>query len=426
LKAALDITRALCNGAGFDQHVVVDVLLEAAIRRRMRTMCCTDLDEYALVLAQSRAEQAEILEELLIRESWFFRDQGPFRLLTELIATRWCDRSDRQPLRILSAPCAGGEEPYSIAMALAGQGVPLDRFVIDAVDLSRRGLEQANSARYSRRAMRGVPAHLRERYLDQRNGERVEVVAELRGAVRFHQGNLLDLPDVLGGRPYQAVFSRNALIYMDATARDTVLTHLRNLLAADGVLFVGHVETALLRDLPLLPFGPPEAFAFEHRRVAEVRPSGVATMHAKAATSPKPSVGPSELPATRLNPSATATGPRGDDCSLDALIGPDLDQELAAVRLLADRGRYELALPAAKTLVARAPDLAEGHHLVGLILAAQGVTAEARRAFERALYLDPLYLPSLEHLALLLDALGNPAYASRLRLRAARIGSKHE
>ena len=99
-----------------------------------------DLGVYASRLAQSEPEQQALIEEVVIPESWFFRDERPFLWLAGLRASTVGGRPVRAPLRVLSLACAGGEEPYSIAITLRDAGLPARRFRIDAVNVSARRL----------------------------------------------------------------------------------------------------------------------------------------------------------------------------------------------------------------------------------------------------------------------------------------------
>ena len=403
MKTLLETARALCEDAGFDPEVVTDSHLEAALRRRQRALGCSEA-AYAARVGEP-AEREEILEELLVRESWFYRDHAPFSLLTELAATRWL----RHPgtVRALSAPCASGEEPYSIAMALAAGGVATTQLAVDAMDLSRHGLAAAALAHYPDRALARLPEALREKWVRPGAAGTQVVCEELRQVVRFHHGNLLALPAQLHTAPYQVVFCRNALIYLQPRARAMVLDALCGLLAPDGVLVVGHAETGLLRGRPFKSLQRAGTFAFEH---AALSPSAK-----PAEVRPRPAPTAPSRRAPRARPVATAAV---EEASL-----PTVTSLLEQARALADRGAYAAAAAQVNDILQRQVDNAEAQHLLGLIRAAEGDTAQARRCFQRALYLEPAHLPSLQHLALLAANSGDASQARLLLQRAARLES---
>lgn len=398
--------RSLREVAGFDPGVVDDAMLDAAVRRRMWALGERDPEAYGSHVARDPHEREELLEELLVRESWFFRDRAPFDLLATW-SVRWrTDTSFASPLRVLSAPCAGGEEPYSVALTLAGAGLDPSAYRIDAVDLSRRGLAAARTGRYPSKAVRDVPELLAQRFLIPDGQGHVEVAPELRGAVTWHHANLLASPELLGEARYQVIFCRNLLIYLRPDARNTILRQLELSLAPDGLLVVGHAECGLLRGHGLAAFSDPGAFAF--RRSAPGGP------HSPRFTRPR---------AKHVAPRATADAqpaPREAPHPATAAV----ESELTRIRELADRGLYGEAGSRAVALIAWAPASAEAHHWLGLIRAAEGWPAEARVEFARSLELDPDHAPSLEHLGLLLEGAGDREAAAALYERARKAGSE--
>lgn len=114
---------------------------QAVIERRRA--CALSPGTYAGVLAGSEEERQALVEAVVVPESWFFRDKKPFEFLAQSIAKTWRDHPARHPLRVLCLPCAGGEEPYSVAITLLDAGLTTDRFRLVAVDVSRRELERA-------------------------------------------------------------------------------------------------------------------------------------------------------------------------------------------------------------------------------------------------------------------------------------------
>ncbi len=400
MKLLLDIARELADEAGFDPNIISDRHLETALHRRRHQTREPTEHTYALRVQRDAEERTELLEELLVRESWFFRDTAPFTLLTEIAKTRW----QRNPsLRVLSAPCAGGEEPYSIAITLAARGIPPTAVQIDAVDLSRRGLAQAARGEYGARAVHAVPPALRDAWFHAREGGHVAIVPSLRDRVSFHRANLLCLPAILTTRTYDVIFSRNAFIYLSVAARDQVIDQFEQLLAADGVLFVGHAEAALLRGRAFAAYGPLGAFAFTRSQTTAraLTPSSVSATGTAAPTQAAP---------LRTVGSPSATPARRKPMPL-----------LARARDLADIGAYAEAGVLLVELITHQPFLTEAQYLLGLVRAAEGHLTEARRCFERAIYLDPEHAPSLRHLALLVAAGDNDSpMAHRLHARASR------
>ena len=182
-----------------------------------------DVDSYASLISGSETELQALIEEVVIPESWFFRDEVPFRYFQEHVRAGWVANPARSPLRVLSIPCAGGEEPYSIVIALIEIGLDARRFQVDAVDVSTRRLEVARRGVFSSNAFRGSDLSFRDRYFRSRP-EGFEIDPALRRRIRFLQGSILD-PGLLAGEPgFDVVFCRNLLIYLDEPSRVRVMT----------------------------------------------------------------------------------------------------------------------------------------------------------------------------------------------------------
>jgi chemotaxis protein methyltransferase WspC len=405
MRSPVQIARGLCDEAGFDHQVVNDLQVEAAVRRSCGNSPAAG--DHAQRLETDPAAREALLEELLVRESWFYRDQRPFEMLERMALGEWRQRSS--PLRILSAPCAAGEEPYSIGMALMLGGIPPQGFRIEAVDLSVQGLAKARAARYTARALRAVPARA-EGLCFHRTPEGECVMEEaLRERVCFRRGNLLEPGMLSGGQRFDIVFCRNLFIYLHAGARQALLDALERILTPEGLLVVGHAEAALLRDRAFEPQGSAGCFAF--RRIP-ARPESVCdTSHGA----------PAQRRESPKKPARSAT--QRDRPALPTAPARDTGTQLAQARALADHGHYAEARLLTQALLATDPTAVEAQHLMGLLNAAEGSLAEARRCLERALYLDPGHVPSLEHLALLTESAGDAPGAARLRERAARAGA---
>ena len=108
--------------------------------------------------------QRQLIETVIVPETWFFRDREAYVALVKVVLEEWLPAHGDGPLRLLSAPCSTGEEPYSMAMALFDAGLPANRFHIDALDISARSLARARRAFYGRNSFRGTNLSFRGRY----------------------------------------------------------------------------------------------------------------------------------------------------------------------------------------------------------------------------------------------------------------------
>ncbi len=197
----------------------------------------------------SHGLKQKVVEAMTTNETSFFRDRNPFEclrnsVLPELLPRRAADRS----LRIWSAACSTGQEPYSIAMLLREHFPELRdwRVQITASDLSTECLERARQGRYGQLEVgRGLPTPLLTKFFF-RDGLEWVMHEDLRRMITFRVLNLLD-PD-LTLPPMDIVFLRNVLIYFDKETCQQILGRVRQLLRPDGFLFLGGAETTHFLD----------------------------------------------------------------------------------------------------------------------------------------------------------------------------------
>ncbi|WP_324809821.1 CheR family methyltransferase, partial [Ralstonia pickettii] len=265
----------LSHETGIDAPSLGTNTLERAVLDRTRAMLAARgmrdtvdaaaLDAYWLRLNTAPDERQALIEALVVPETWFFRDREAFVTLARVVGEKLA-REPMRVLRILSAPCSTGEEPYSAAMALLDAGIDPARFTIDAIDISARAIEQARRAIYGRNAFRGHPLTFRDRHFTGADGS-WQLSDTVRGLVRFAQGNLSDAP--ADDTRYDFIFCRNVLIYFHRDAQDQAIRRLDSQLAEDGMIFVGPAETGLMMRHAMTSARIPLAFAFQRTAATE-------------------------------------------------------------------------------------------------------------------------------------------------------------
>jgi len=218
-------------------------------------------EAYIALYQQSAEEQSTFLEGVLNGETSFFRDATVFAELS-----RWCINwfaNNNGTLRILSAPCSTGEEPYSIAAMLEQSGAPLDRFTIEALDISSFAIEQARTAIYTGLSLRNLPEPAQSGFLERvPKGWRVK--QHLRNHITFRQANLLN-PNALESEAYDLICSRNLLIYQSPEARIQMAGFLAQALAPGGRLVIGAADWGRDLDAFFRLEEPVNSFALRHR-----------------------------------------------------------------------------------------------------------------------------------------------------------------
>ena len=332
----------------------------------------------------------------------------------------------REPLRALSLACAGGEEPYSIAIALRDAGLPARRFRIDAVNVSARRLAVARQGIYSANAFRGCELGGRAPFFRE-HAQGFEVNPAIRATVRFLQASALGPEAARGLPPYDVLFCRNLLIYLDAPARRSVLAAIDRLLAADGVLFIGHADRLEMIGEPsrFAAVGEPGCFAY---RKAAAPATGEA---ARAPNRRSPGINPISprsqraLGAGLLTPpwgrpkvSRVEAIPLGRSLALPGPSQPPAFLEQASE--LANRGRHAEAIAACEQHIRLKGPGASVYYLMGMICQAAGDRRRAEECFHKTVYLDPNHDEALLALSLLAERRGDRGTAAGFRRRARR------
>ncbi|MCV2392763.1 protein-glutamate O-methyltransferase CheR [Actinotalea sp. M2MS4P-6] len=222
-----------------------EYLVESRLLPLARAAGVTDVDAYVRGVRQAGAPSVieAVVEALTTNETSWFRDSQPFTTLKDhLVPELLADRPMGSGLRIWSAACSSGQEPYSILMVLEDL-VTARRLQVLGTDLNQQMVDRARTGRYNQLEInRGLPAPLLVKYF-QRSGADWEVAPALRSAATFTKHNLLDAPP--SGGPFDVVFLRNVLIYFDLATKRDVLNRIRQVLRPGGYLFLGAAETTI-------------------------------------------------------------------------------------------------------------------------------------------------------------------------------------
>ncbi len=248
------LTQLIKDGSGIEIAASKRTMLEARLRRRARSLGTMRLDEYCRLLFEEDRlvdEYPHLINAVTTNKTDFFREPAHFELLTQHFLPEFWERSER-PVRVWSAACSTGAEPYTLAMVLdafaAAIGGP--RYGILATDIDTDVLETAKRAIYSRSMVDPVPPALRAQYImEPRDPARneVRINTALRATVGFARLNLMDSAYHVGD-PMDVIFCRNVLIYFNKEAQKQVVSRLVDNLAPGGWLVLGHSEGAAAAD----------------------------------------------------------------------------------------------------------------------------------------------------------------------------------
>ena len=221
--------------------------LENKLSKRLIELGFTNFQDYLDFLKGERDtnELHRLFEVVTTNETSFYRNPQQIEALTDHILPRLVGQARNQKrnrLKIWSAACSSGEEPYSLAMALLEhqsrwQGLKIK---IEACDLSHRALDQGKKGLYAAYSMRNLPEPMRAKYFEEKDGF-FQISDKVRGMVHFSFRNLMEADGK--SRSYDAVFCRNLLIYLDLDSKRKVVENLYQALRTRGYLFIGPSES---------------------------------------------------------------------------------------------------------------------------------------------------------------------------------------
>jgi chemotaxis protein methyltransferase CheR len=399
------------TGLAFSTSRVPDA--EAGFRRAMGRAGVTDPAAYLARLERDRAGLDDLIAELTVGETYFFREPAQFAFIRDQALPALASR--RPPdhvLRVWSAGCASGEEAYSLAILLEEAGLG-ERSSILATDLSRAALAKAAEASYGSWSLRGVGDEVIARHFTV-EGNRRRLDPRLRQRVRLESLNLAVDPYpsfATGTWRMDLILCRNVLIYLDVATVRRVVRGLTECLAPDGWLILGPSDPVVDDgDLEPVVTG---AGVFLRRRGAAATMAAVASAPTEALESPAPAA-PTPPTTTERRQAAAAALARGDHRAVLALADDLDDPSLAALRIraLANTGALAEAERLGAAAAARHPTV-ELQLLRAVLLIDQRRYGEAAEAARRALYLDRHAAMGHFLLGTALERAGNAAAACR-------------
>jgi len=408
--------------------------VEHAARQVMQRVSIQSPELFVPLVAQDGAVFDDLMGEVTVGETYFFREPGHFALLRERIIPEFKQQiGEVRRFRAWSAGASTGEEPYSIAIALREKGVAGD---VLGTDISRARLADARHATYRRWSFRGVPEATIAKYFKQR-GDLFTLAPALRHDVEFRYLNLASdcYPAMSSGVwGMDVIFCRNVLIYFDRETIAHVARSLIDSLADDGWILLGATDPPLNEFVRCDVVQTPSGLVYRRPR-----PGSKARTAAPAASVAAPRAKPAppaphraEMPPARAEqpivspqqPSRAAEGDVADSGMAPALVeAAPVESVVAAerVRALANAGRLvEAGRECAAALDAHR-ECAELHYLHAVLVAQAHQFAESARAARRALYLDRSMIVAHAALGSALAKGGDEAGARRAFANATRL-----
>jgi chemotaxis protein methyltransferase CheR len=387
---------------------------EAALRSAVSRAAPGLRPDTALALMSDPARGGDLRERLIdevtTRETAFLRDRAQLDAIDWPGLLRSARAAGSGTIRVWSAGCASGEEPYSLALLADQVFGPMPPPVeVLGTDISGAALAAATAGRYQERALRALGPPERDRYLARRADGSYLAGGRLRGLVRFRSHNLaLDPIPPPGEAAFDLVVCRNVLIYFEQWRAARVIELLGRSLRAGGRLLLGAADAL---QLTTARTGTVTTGSAGPSRRAAVSPGPVPSAGVPYGPVPPGPGHAGPVPAGPEPPGGRAAG-----------RGPALahQEQLEAVLEAAGRGDHDSAVAQVRALVTADPLDADAHFIGGLLALDAGEPARAVAALRRALYADPTFALAAFTLGRAHDALGDSAAARRAFEQALR------
>ncbi len=382
-----------------------------------------DLDRYVrelLLPAGTQKHLEELASHLTIGETYFFREPRSLEVFEQQIVPELIQKPSDKEIKIWSAGCATGEEPYSIAIMLSRLMAGLEKWPVEilATDLNVQSLQKAAEGIYGEWSFRGMPPSIRNSNFQAVEKNRWALSPAIKQMVSLAQFNLVDdfRPPSRTADGFDVIFCRNVLMYFTPSALRKVIRQLYDTLAGDGWLIVSPTETSheLFSAFATVHFGDVTLYrkSETHSRMSPVFPSAVRDENGCVAQPAEQQLENTEpAPAPVAQPSHAAQPPAplyggpfaidetgmGEDTpqaitSLPPENGEDAQATLLLARGYADRGNLAMALDWCDKAITADKMNARAYYLRATILQEQGSLPEALFALKQSVYAEPQFI----------------------------------
>jgi len=394
---------------GIDAQSIGQSAFDSAIGKRMEETKYKDINQYISLLKDSRKELTSLVEEIIVPETWFFRDNAAFDALVKY-ANKNRLKINQTPLRVMSIPSSSGEEAYSAAIALHEAGFMPEHVKIDAMDISQKNITHATNGIYRPNSFRNnMPENLQHKYFN-RIDNTYHINETIKQYVNFSKGNLFSINTLSAHSYYDVIFCKNLFIYFDSEKKKISFNKIKSALKTNGLLLIGHSECNIIPQESFSPCDTIKSFGFIKTNIQKQK---------------KPKKMYAQNPSGRLASVKKKSWPPASSKKESILPIRDNTPEYNAVDAAeyANNGQLEHALNVCKKIPNDKQD-ANYFSLTATIYGALNNPQEAEKFYRKALFLDPYHVEALTHLSLLLDNNGEQSKAKLLRQRLNKVVAK--
>ncbi|MCG8411946.1 MAG: hypothetical protein MI739_11755 [Bacteroidales bacterium] len=249
--------------AGIKMPKVKKVMLQSRLQKRLRKLEITSFDAYIEYLFSEKGQKEEIIHMLDVvstNKTDFFREPVHFDFLKDQVLPEFIKKQNLDNIKIWSAGCSSGEEPYTVAMVLEEFSNEINsiNYSLTGTDISSQILQKAALAVYKEERITNIPLEIKRKYFlrsKDRNKKTVRIIKKLRDKVKYKRLNFM--ADVYNlNKEFDVIFCRNVLIYFNRETQEKVINKLCLKLKRNGYLFIGHSESIMGMDVPLKQIKP--------------------------------------------------------------------------------------------------------------------------------------------------------------------------
>lgn len=363
---------------------------QTIINSHMSQVGVGDYNAYYRLLIGSNTSFQQLLELIVVRETWFMREKEGLAYIPDFIRRLKNSPDIHIPFfSILSLPCSSGEEAYSISMLLQDAGFLDSQYRVDGVDVSREGIQLANRATYGNNSFRNTSELFKHSYFD-REGDKLRVKEGFRKNVHFSCENVLTSHKWKDRGLYDVIVCRNFFLYLHPKAQKKLSDDFKHLLKPHGLLIVGASELETFKSFGFVPFGRYKNCSMKLKSVSEdIKGSS-----------------------DHVERNLWMIDKRKEVKQISQ------EKILERAKQAANEGRFNEAMRDCSQYLLHDNQNPEVYYLMGLIHHANHEVEQAKDFFRKALYLDPYHHDTLIYMALLEEMVGKSSQAEALRRRA--------